>query len=182
VADAAACAGHNENRVQWRYKLESRRRESSSGEYHELESGVWSCGNAGDNRGCEFRSDTGNKYGEIQWNGGDADELECDEHCCTSTSGRNHRKCCCDGGRSGQQRGELYGHSSEFGAKHCEFESDVGSCGNAGDNRGCEFRSDTGNKYGEIQWNGGDAYELERDEHRCASAARSDDGECRGYG
>jgi len=58
-------------------------------------------------QGCQFRSDTRNEYGEVQWDQHDANELECHEYRSTGASGSRDGERSGDGRRSGQQRGQL---------------------------------------------------------------------------
>ena len=128
-------------------KLKSRRWESACCEYHECESGVGNGGKLRDGCGCELWSDAGNKHDQIQRNGSNTDELECDQHRCASPGGSDDGKCCRDSRRSGEQRSEFHGHSGGFRAEHYEFESDVGSCGNFSNNQWRQFWSDSGDQH-----------------------------------
>ncbi len=114
-------------------------------------------GKLGDDRGREFWRVARDEHGHIQWNSGDADELECDQHYCGSAERSGDWKCCGDSRWSGEQRDELHGDASGFSAEYYEPESGDGSRGDFGDYRGNKFWSDAGNEHGHIQWNSGDA-------------------------
>src|SRR5438445_357870 len=152
----------------------------SCAEHHEFESDVrigWKIG-VPTRRSSE--RDAGNKQRQVQWHNSDGDELERDEHSCAGASGSDDGECCGYGGRSGERCCELYGYGSC--PEHHEFESDVRIDWNIGDDCGSELWSNAGNKQRQVQWHNSDGDELERDEHCCAGASGSDDGECCGYG
>ena len=57
-------------------------------------------------------------------------------------------------------------------ADYHQSDADLGSGGDVGDDHGHELRGDAGHEHGDVQRDGGDADELERDEHRGAGAER----------
>src|SRR6266850_5664326 len=105
-----------------------------STEYYEPKPGVGSGRHLGDDHWNELWNIAREQHGQLQRDGGDADELECDEHRGGSACGSNNRERGGDGGRCGQQ---WYGVHGDFGfrlrAQHHESESGLGARGDLGD-------------------------------------------------
>src|SRR5208283_2717836 len=120
------------------------------------------------------------EHGEVQRDGGDTDELECDEHNGGGAERGDDGECGGDGRRGSEQRSEL--HADRPRTEHHGAESDVGGSGDGGDDHGDEFWSDAGDEHGEVQRDGGDTDELEWYEHNGGCAEWSGGGECGGDG
>ena len=117
---------------------------------------------------------SGQRDGEIQRDGCDGDELECDEHHGNGSqwSDDGERSRVCEWGE--QQREELYGR---LRSQHYEpVDYDGGRRGD-GSHHGHELWFQSGQRDGEVQRDGCDGDELECDEHHGHSSQRSDDGE-----
>jgi len=69
-----------------------------------------------------------------------------------------------------------------FSGQHYKPQSNIWSSGDIGDDHGRELWGDARDEHGEVQRYCGDANKLERDEHRCASADGSNDGQRCGDG
>ena len=66
-------------------------------------------GNVGDDHGDELWSDAGHEHGDVQRDGRNTDELECDEHHGAGAEWSDDGECGGDGRRSSEQRSELHG-------------------------------------------------------------------------
>ena len=76
-------------------------------EHHEFESDIGRGRYISDDCRRELWDDARNKHGHLQWDIGDTDELECDEHRRPRAAGDNDRECAGDSWRSSKQRSEL---------------------------------------------------------------------------
>src|SRR5260370_38533460 len=140
-----------------------RGRHAPGAEHCETESSVGSRWDGGDDQWCELWGDARNEHGDVQRYRGDSDELELDEHCRAGAGGSDDGQRCCHGWRSGEQWRELYGHDSS--AEYYELESYVGSGWYGGDDQWRKLRDYAGGERGEIQRDGRNADDVERDKH-----------------
>ena len=118
-------------------------------------------------RGHQFRRDAGHQHGQVQRDGGDADELVGDEHRGPGPGGRDDGQ---RGGHGRRPRQQWLTFTVTVAPTLTSLSPTSGPVGTAVTITGTNFGATRGTQHGDVQRHGGDADDLVGDEHRGAGA------------